>query len=156
MLKLAKILFIAAAIIAIVTIARAAEPVSSDIVFVTQYSDGTTNTWTQADLVAALGLLNRKYHRDCEKASGRKAWHGRLKREIVNTNELTKTEIYEDGTSFIYKHKIITPAQAVSNRNARIMLATNGVPERIAAARAKRMREIETTNIVNQVLKAGE
>lgn len=155
MLKLAKILFIAAAVIAVVTIARAAEPVSSGVVFVTQYSDGTTNTWTQADLVAALGLLNRKYHRDCENAQGRKAWHGKLKREIVNTNELTKTEIYEDGTSFTYKHRIITPAQAVSNRNARIMLATNGVPERIAAARLKRMREKATTNVVNQVLKTG-
>ncbi len=156
MLKLAKILFILAAIIIGVIIARAAEPVSSDVVFVTQYSDGTTNTWTQADLVAALGLLNRKYHRDCENAQGRKAWHGKLKREIVNTNELTKTEIYEDGTSFTYKHKNITPAQAVANRNKRIMLSTNGVPARIAAARAKRMREIETTNTVNQVLKAGE
>lgn len=155
MLKLAKILFIAAAVIAVVTIARAAEPVSSGVVFVTQYSDGTTNTWTQADLVAALGLLNRKYHRDCENAQGRKAWHGKLKREIVNTNDLTKTEVYEDGTSFTYKHRIITPAQAVSNRNARIMLATNGVPERIAAARLKRMQEMTTTNTVNQVLKAG-
>jgi adenosyl cobinamide kinase/adenosyl cobinamide phosphate guanylyltransferase len=156
MLKLAKILFILAAIIIGVIIARAAEPVSSDVVFVTQYSDGTTNTWTQADLVAALGLLNRKYHRDCKNAQGRKAWHGKLKREIVNTNELTKTEIYEDGTSFTYKHRINTPAQAVANRNKRIMLTTNGVPARIAAARAKRMREIETTNTVNQVLKAGE
>lgn len=153
MLKLAKILFIAAAVIAVVTIARAAEPVSSDVVFVTQYSDGTTNTWTQADLVAALGLLNRKYHRDCENAQGRKAWHGKLKREIVNTNELTKTEVYEDGTSFTYKHKIITPAQAVADRNKR--LSTNNVPERVRQARLKRMQEMATTNTVNQVLKAG-
>lgn len=155
MQTLAKILFIIGAIFIGVAIARAAEPVSSDVVFVTQYSDGTTNTWTQADLVAALGLLNRKYHRDCENAQGRKAWHGKLKREVVNTNDLTKTEVYEDGTSFTYKHRIITPAQAVSNRNARIMLATNGVPERIAAARLKRMQEMTTTNVVNQVLKAG-
>ena len=35
------------------------------------------------------------------------------------------------------------------------MLATNGVPERIAAARLKRMQEMTTTNTVNQVLKAG-
>lgn len=155
MQKLVKILFIIGALFIGVAIARAAEPVSSDVVFVTQYSDGSTNTWTQADLVAALGLLNRKYHRDCENAQGRKAWHGKLKREVVNTNELTKTEIYEDGTSFTYKHRIITPAQAVSNRNARIMLSTNGVPERIAAARLKRMREMATTNVVNQVLKSG-
>lgn len=154
MLKLAKILFILAAIIFGVIVARAAEPVSSGVVFVTQYSDGTTNTWTQADLVAALGLLNRKYHRDCENAQGRKAWHGKLKREIVNTNELTKTEIYEDGTSFTYKHKIITPVQAVKNHNKH--LSTNNVPERVKAARIRRMQEMQTTNVVNLVLKAGE
>jgi hypothetical protein len=105
-------------------------------------------------LVKALGLLNRKYHRDCETAGGRKAWHGKLKKEIVNTNELTKTEVYEDGTSFTYKHKIITPAQAVKDYNSR--LSTNGVPARIAAARLRRMQEKATTNIVNQVLKAGD
>lgn len=150
---LIKIVSIAGGILVGAAIARAAEPVSSDVVFVTQYSDGTTNTWTQADLVAALGLLNRKYHRDCENAQGRKAWHGKLKREIVNTNELTKTEVYEDGTSFTYKHRIITPAQAVVNRNKR--LSTNNVPERVRQARLKRMQEMATTNTVNQVLKAG-
>ena len=154
MQKLAKILFIVGVIFIAVAIACAAEPVSSDVVFVTRYSDGTTNTWTQADLVAALGLLNRKYHRDCENAQGRKAWHGKLKREIVNTNELTKTEIYEDGTSFTYKHKIITPAQAVANTNKR--LSTNNVPERVRQARLKRMQEMATTNVVEKVLKAGE
>ena len=154
MLKLAKILFILAAVIIGVIIARAAEPVSSGVVFVTQYSDGTTNMWTQADLVDALGLLNRKYHRDCENAQGRKAWHGKLKREIVNTNELTKTEIYEDGTIFTYKYKIITPVQAVKNHNKH--LSTNNVPERVKAARIRRMQEMQTTNGVNLVLKAGE
>lgn len=148
-----KVAFIAGAVVVATLIGKAA-PIESDVIFTTQYSDGRTNTWTQADLVQALGLLNRKYHRDCEKADGRKAWHGKLKKEIVNTNELTKTEVYEDGTSFTYKFKIKTPAQAVKDYNSR--LSTNGVPARIAAARLKRMQEKQTTNTVNQVLKAGE
>ncbi len=148
-----KVAFIAGAVV-IATLLGKAEPIASDVIFTTQYSDGRTNTWTQADLVQALGLLNRKYHRDCEKVGGRRAWHGKLKREIINTNDLTKTEVYEDGTSFTYKFKIKTPAQSVKDYNSR--LSTNGVPAQIAAARARRMKEIQTTNVVNQVLKAGE
>lgn len=137
-----------------IAVANAADTTTNNVVFTTQYADGTPNQWTQEDLVKALGLLNRKYHRDCEKASGRKAWHGKLKREIINTNDLTKTEVYEDGTSFTYKFKLKTPSQAVKDYNSR--LSTNGVPARIAAARLKRMQEKQTTNTVNQILKAGE
>lgn len=127
----------------------------TNVVFTTLYSDGSPNTWTQADLVEALGLLNRKYHRDCETASGRKAWHGRLKKEIVNTNDLTRTEVYEDGKTFTAKWKLITPAVAVSNANKRVMLSTNGIPAKLAAARLRRQQEKATTNIVTTVLKAN-
>ena len=125
------------------------------IVFTTLYSDGKTNTWTQADLVEALGLLNRKYHRDCESPSGRKAWHGRLKKEIINTNDLTRTEVYEDGKTFTAKWRIVTPAVAVSNANKRVMVSTNGIPAKLAAARLRRQQEKATTNIVTTVLKAN-
>lgn len=148
-----KVAFVVGAVVVATLLGKAA-PIESDVIFTTQYSDGRTNTWTQADLVQALGLLNRKYHRDCENVGGRRAWHGKLKREIINTNDLTKTEVYEDGTSFTYKFKIKTPIQAVKDYNSR--LSTNGVPARIAAARLKRMQEKQTTNTVNQVLKAGE
>ena len=126
----------------------------SPIVFTTLYSDGKTNTWTQEDLVEALGLLNRKYHRDCETASGRKAWHGKLKKEIINTNDLTRTEVYEDGKTFTAKWKLITPAVAVSNANKRVMVSTNGIPAKLAAARLRRQQEKATTNIITTVLKA--
>ena len=53
-----------------------AAPSATDTVVTTLFSDGSTNAWTQADLVAALGLMNRKYHRDMESESGRRAWHG--------------------------------------------------------------------------------
>lgn len=127
---------------------------ANDVVFTTLYSDGKTNTWTQEDLIEALGLLNRKYHRDCETTSGRKAWHGRLKKEIINTNDLTRTEVYEDGKTFTAKWKLITPAVAVSNANKRVMLSTNGIPAKLAAARLRRQQEKATTNIVTTVLKA--
>lgn len=139
-----------------IAVANAAETTTSNVVFTTQYADGSPNQWTQEDLVKALGLLNRKYHRDCETPGGRKAWHGKLKREIVNTNELTKTEVYEDGTSFTYKHRIITPAQAVKDYNSCLNVRTNGIPASLARARLARLQEKQTTNFVNQVLKAGK
>ena len=125
-------------------------------VFTTLKSDGSTNVWTQADLVAALGLLNRKYHRDCETSTGRRAWHGKLKKEIVNTNDLTKTEIYEDGTSFSLPAKIITPSKAVAAANKNRLANTNGIPARLAQARLLRAQEKATTNVVEKVVKAGE
>ena len=127
----------------------------SQVVFKTLYSDGKTNTWTQADLVEALGLLNRKYHRDCESSSGRKAWHGKLKKEIINTNDQTRTEVYEDGKTFTQKWKIVTPAMAVSNANKRVMISTNGIPAKLAAARLRRAQEKATTNVVTTVLTTG-
>lgn len=153
-----KLMFMAVALFATTTFADIGEMIESNdpnkVVFTTLLEDGSTNTWTQADLVAALGLLNRKYHRDCEGVGGRKSWHGRLTKEIVDEDAETKTEVYEDGTTFVYKFRKVTPSQAVKDFNSR--LSTNGVPARIAAARLKRMQEKQTTNTVNQVLKAGE
>ena len=155
-----KLIFMAVAIFATTTFADVGEMIESNdpnkVMFTTQLEDGSTNTWTQADLVAALGLLNRKYHRDCESPNGRKAWHGRLTKEIVDEDAKTKTEVHEDGTTFVYHFKVVTPSQAVSNANNRVMLSTNGVPARIAAARARRVQEMATTNVVEKVLKAGE
>ena len=92
----------------------------SQVVAQTLFSDGTTNTWTQADLIAALQLINRKYHRDCERGDGRKAWHGKLMLQTVVTNgeTLVKTERHEDGTEFTFEAPYIPPAVAVSNRRA--------------------------------------
>lgn len=130
-----------------------ADTMHTEIVFRTLMADGTTNVWTQADLVQALGLVNRKYHRDCETPSGRRAWHGRLSKEIVNTNDQTKTEVYADGQRFTYKFKIVTPAQAVKTANAKLATAmTNGIPVSLARARIRRAEEKSTTNIVSEVL----
>ena len=154
-----KLMFMAVAVFATTTFADIGEMLESNdpnkVVFTTQLEDGSTNTWTQADLVAALGLLNRKYHRDCETPSGRKAWHGKLKKEIVNTNDLTKTEVYEDGTTFSMPAKIVTPSQAVANANKNRLANTNGIPAKLAQARLLRAQEKATTNIVEKIITPG-
>lgn len=146
---------VAAAIACAAAWTAKADTIESDVVFVTLKADGSTNTWTQADLVAALGLLNRKYHRDCETPSGRKAWHGKLKKEIVNTNDLTKTEVYEDGTTFSMPAKIVTPSQAVANANKNRLANTNGIPAKLAQARLLREQEKATTNVVDKIITPG-
>jgi len=119
-------------------------------VVTTLFSDGSTNTWTQADLVAALQLMNRRYHRDCETPSGRTAWHGRLVAQVVDTNELVKIERYADGTSFAFPFTVPAPVKPKTTVN------TQGVPKRLAELRAKRAAEKNTVSNVTVTVTAGE
>lgn len=122
------------------------------VVAVTQMSDGTPNTWTLSDLQAALGLLNRKYHRDVERPEGRRAWHGKLVREIVDTNGMEKVEVYEDGSRFTFPFLRRDSVAAISNRNAQLKVTmSKGVPQALADARARRAAEKSTTNVVTVV-----
>ena len=131
---------------------------SDEVVITTLFSDGSTNTWTQADLVAALQLLNRKYHRDVATKSGRAAWHGKAVREIVNTNDMTKTTVYEDGTTFTDAAKVTTPQDSVNAYNAKLPppVMTNGVPVRLANARLRQVSNAATTNTVTVTITAGK
>lgn len=155
-----KLIITAVALFATTTFADIGEMLETNdpnkVVFTTQLEDGTTNTWTQADLVAALGLLNRKYHRDCESPSGRKAWHGRLAKEIIDEDAETKTEVHDDGTTFVYHYRKVTPSQAVKDYNSKLSVTTNGIPASLARARLKYAADKQTTNTVSQVLVAGE
>lgn len=123
---------------------------ADDVVLTTLFSDGTTNTWTQADLVAALQLLNRKYHREVNTSEGRRAWHGRLVSTAIDTNTLTRTTVYEDGTTFTDEAAVTTPKQAAAAYSAALPppVMTNGIPARLAAARVRQARDAATTNIV--------
>jgi hypothetical protein len=127
----------------------------TNVIFQTRLADGTTNTWTEADLVEALGLINRKYHRDCKTPGGRQSWHGKLKKEVINEEAETKTEIHEDGKTFIYKWKKVTPIESVREANKRLSINTNGVPATLARAMVIRQLEKQTTNVVTHVLKAN-
>lgn len=146
MKKLATSLILCAAAFALSATMTFAEGSAETPIVTTLLADGSTNTWTQADLIAALQLMNRKYHRDVETPDGRKSWHGALVAQIVDTNALVKIERYADGTEFAFpfttpKSTAPTPASKSAN-----------VPTRLVAARARRAAERETTNIVTVVV----
>lgn len=115
----------------------------------TLFSDGSTNSWSQADLIAALQLMNRKYHRDVETPGGRTAWHGELVMQTIDTNRLIKIERYADGTEFEFPFEPPKPRTPSPTKSANI-------PARLAEARARRAAERETTNTVTIVVKPDE
>lgn len=129
---------------------------ADDVIIETLLPDGSTNTWTRSDLAAALGLINRKYHREVDAATGtvahRKEWHGRLISEIINTNDLTRTQIYEDGMAFVDPWAapvpVPTPPPAPEMKG--------NIPEKLWEARQRRKAEKATTNIVEIVHTAGK
>lgn len=143
----------AAALLAVGAIFQPAWADSNEVVAVTRLADGSSNTWTMADLQAALGLLNRKYHRDVERPAGRAAWHGPLEREIPDAARGVKTEVYADGTRFEFPYRDVGTPTAISNRNSQLKLnLTRGVSANLAAARLRRAQERATTNIVYRVV----
>ena len=133
-----------------------AEPIVTETLF----EDGTTNTWTQADLKAALGLLNRKYHREVKTESGRVAWHGKRIKTEENTNTLTVVSTYADGTQFTDPFTVKRPASL----EARMAAAKRAkaaqrmkLPPGLAEIEAQRDASAETTNEVTVIVTpAGE
>jgi len=76
------------------------------IVATTLRTDGSTNTWTQSDLQAALGLMNRMYWRDMSTDAGRRKWHGdRIGEYLLPTGvtnsqgraQMMMVHLYQDG-----------------------------------------------------------
>lgn len=121
-----------------VAAARAAAPVVAE----TLLADGTTNTWTQSDLVYALGILNRRYRRDIETEAGRREWHGRETAQTLVTNaagRLAMRRTYADGFTFYDEARRPTARRAASNIAARVRasLPASGVPPRLAALRKR-------------------
>lgn len=126
--------FTLAAAVAVITtpfVVAAAGDLSSDaaaIVATTLRADGTTNTWTQAELADALGLMNRRYWRDMETDAGRRAWHGSLAASTDGTNaqgRLVRRDTYADG----YVHETIAKTAAA---RPRAIGGTDATAERIA------------------------
>ena len=123
------------------------------VVAATLRSDGTTNTWTQAELQDALGLLNRKYWRDMQTDSGRRQWHGSC-RTSIDSNLCIRVWRYEDG--FAWTNRWTRPvsdverAAKVAARRAQILAArTNGLPSPVADIIARRTSAANgETNVV--------
>lgn len=128
-----KILFLVLA--AVCAVVQADDP----IVAATIRADGTTNTWTQADLQAALGLMNRMYWRDQETDTGRQKWHGErigeylLPTGVTNANgaaQMVIVQLYADG--FV-----------ATNRMVRYRKRTYPDPEAAAKAAAEAKRRAD-------------
>ena len=123
-------------------------------VAVTTNADGTTNSWTMADLVTALQLMNRKYHRDVATESGRVSWHGRLVSQEVDTNALVKVSTYADGKEFRDPWTTITASSSAAAKAAALSVTTNGIPARLAAARLRRATEKAAQSNVTVIVQA--
>lgn len=129
---------------------------AAPVVAETLLADGTTNRWSQADLVAALGLLNRRYRRDIKTPAGRRAWHGAEVGQALLTNDAGRIfmrRIYADGFTFDEAARRPTPQQVASNMAARVRasLPTNGVSPRVASLRARAADTPENVEITVKV-----
>lgn len=120
----------------------AAGPILDGItnIVATLKSDGTTNLWTEADLVEALGLLNRRYWRDMEHESGRIAWHGKIAGSSASTvtndagrEKIVRRDVYSDG----YVHFVTsTPPPKAAVNIDRIEYRERTKQQRIQSAQA--------------------
>lgn len=153
--------------LSLVLAASIASASTTGVVATTQYSDGSTNTWTAGDLQDALGLMNRKYHRDMLSKDGRIAWHGKILQQYLLTNQETKViyrvDLHADGYAHQYvpkKWEIKDPEekaklaqQLAEKRNAIMALweAANLPPE-LAALRASQRATSGVTNEVTVVI----
>lgn len=123
----------------LVATAYADEPATdaAPIVAETLFEDGTTNTWTQTDLTDALGLMNRKYHRDIETESGRTKWHGKRMGQYLIDGEDGKqclVQLYEDGFAW-------------TNAATRVALKDPEAAAKAKAAAEARQAEWERTHL---------
>ncbi len=107
-----------------------------------------------AALMHALRLQMAKYDLDMRSASGRRSWHGRLVGEEIHTNELTKVEVYSNEvTGAVWRFKTtFKPKPMVTATTQKTTFSTNGIPARLAAARAKRAAEIDSGTIITNVI----
>ena len=123
----------------LVATAYADEPATNaaPIVAETLFEDGTTNTWTQTDLTDALGLMNRKYHRDIETESGRTKWHGkRMGQYLIDGKDGKQclVQLYEDGFAW-------------TNAATRVALKDPEAAAKAKAAAEARQAEWERTHL---------
>ena len=123
-------------------------------------SDGSTNTWTQADLTDALGLMNRKYWRDMENEAGRQQWHGSRMMQYVFTNEsgrLMRVCLYADGfchTGMAQRARFAPDPEAKAKRDAELRAWEAGhLPPDLAALRdvQRRAAEAAVSNVTVHV-----
>ena len=169
------LLLTVAAVAAICAVTQADEP----IVAATIRADGSTNTWTQADLQAALGLMNRMYWRDQGTDAGRQKWHGErigeylLPTGVTNANgaaQMIVVQLYQDG--FVatnrmvrYRKRIMQDPEAAAKAaaeakrradEARAAWESANLPPDLAALRAAQRIAGETNEVTVIVGPGGQ
>ena len=94
-----------------------------------------------ASLAHAMKLNMALYDGDMRSQSGRRHWHGKLVREEVYTNQLCKVEVWSNEvTGAIWRFR--TPFRPKEPKTPKPpSLGKDGVPARLAAARARRGNE---------------
>ena len=122
-------LVMAASIAAALT---ASADATNTVVAATLLADGSTNTWTQADLRDALGLMNRMYHRDMATDAGRRKWHGErigeylLPTGVTNAHgqaQMMMVHLYQDGfvatnAAVRYRRSVVPDPEAAAKAAA--------------------------------------
>ena len=101
----------------------------------------------------AMKLNMVKYDMDMKSQTGRRNWHGRLVSEEIHTNELVKVEVYSNEVSgAVWRYRMRFKPVELKKTSRKVTYSTNGIPARLAAARAIRAAELNggivTTNIV--------
>ena len=110
---------------------------AAPIVAETLFEDGSTNTWTAADLQQALGLMNRKYHREQETDAGRVTWHGKRMGQYLlddGNGGQCLVQLYEDGFAW-------------TNAATRVALKDPEAAAKAKAAAEARQAEWERTHL---------
>lgn len=171
------LLFILAACMAVIAASMAVHADDAQIVASTIREDGTTNTWTQTDLQAALGLVNRMYWRDQQTDAGRRRWHGErigeylLPTGVTNANghaQMMVVHLYQDGfcatnRAVRYRRSIVPDPEAAAKaaeeakrraEEARAAWESANLPPDLAALRAAQ-RIAGGTNEVTVIMGPG-
>jgi len=110
---------------------------ATPIVAETLFEDGSTNTWTAADLQQALGLMNRKYHREQATDAGRVTWHGKRMGQYLlddGNGGQCLVQLYEDGFAW-------------TNAATRVTLKDPEAAAKAKAAAEARQAEWERANL---------
>lgn len=100
----------------------------------------------------AMKLNMVKYDMDMKSQSGRRNWHGRLVSEEIHTNELVKVEVYSNEVSgAVWRYRLPFKPVALKSTSRKTSYATNGIPSRLAAARAARAAQIDAGTVVTNI-----
>lgn len=135
---------------------------AAPVVAETLFADGSTNTWTAADLQTALGLMNRKYHKEQETDGGRVSWHGKRMGQYLIDGEDGKqclVMLYEDGFAWtnaatrvsLKDPEAAAKAKAAAEARQAEWERTHLPPDVAALLAARRAAANGTTNIVINV-----